>query len=179
MVTLNQKVFQFIYNFGGRGTFLSAAAIFFAQYLPYLLILGFLILAYYQKGWRRKVYVFCEGALAVILSRGLITEIIRFFYHHQRPFSFYGFNPLIPESGWSFPSGHAAWFFALAMVVWYTNRKWGWWFFALTILMGIARIYAGVHWPADVLAGAVVGIGSALLIHWALKRSREGLQKGA
>lgn len=165
-----------MYELGGhRNAFWNFLAIFFAQYLPYLLVLAFLVLVYYQKGWRCKVYVFCEAALAIILSRGLVTEIIRYFYHVPRPFDFYNFMPLISEGGWSFPSAHAAWFFALATVVWFANRKWGWWYFVLALVMGVARIYAGAHWPLDVIGGAAVGILSALFIHWLLKGSRREL----
>jgi undecaprenyl-diphosphatase len=175
MLSLNQSVFQFIHQFAGRNFLFDDLGIFFAQYLPYLMVAGFLLLAYYEKGWRKKLYVFAEGAIAVIIARGIVTEVIRFFYHHERPFSFYNFPPLISEAGWSFPSGHAAWFFALAMTVWYVNRKWGIWYFALATLMGIARVYAGVHWPLDIIGGIAVGIASGFLVHWFLRTSREGL----
>jgi len=175
MTSLNQTVFLYIHQFAGRSFLLDDVGIFLAQYLAYFMVAAFLVLAYYQLGWRRKVYVFCEGAIAVMLSRGLVVEFIRLFYHHVRPFSFYNFTPLIQEAGWSFPSGHAAWFFALSLTVWYANRKWGWWFFGLSTLMGVARIYVGVHWPLDILSGAVVGLLSAWFVHWLLKGSREML----
>jgi undecaprenyl-diphosphatase len=174
--SFNQTVFNFFYYNIPHIGFLNAIAIISAEYLPYFLVLGFFVLVYYQASWRRRVYLFCEGSLAVILSRGLITEIIRLFYKEQRPFSFYNFTPLINESGWSFPSGHAAFFFALAMVIWYADRRWGIAYFALVTLMAIARIYVGVHWPLDVIAGAVIGIGSAMLVHWLLRESRNKLE---
>jgi undecaprenyl-diphosphatase len=172
---LNQSLFQFIYGFSHRNFLLDDLGVFCAQYLPYLLVLGFLVLVFYEEGWRRKWYLFSEAAIAVILARGLLTEIIRFFYNSPRPFDILGFMPLIGESGSSFPSGHAAWFFALAMVIFFRNRKWGTWFFVLALVNGIARIYVGVHWPLDVLGGAVIGILSALFIHWLLRDSREKL----
>lgn len=175
MSSINQSLFLLIHNLSGRNVFLDDLGIFLAQYLAYFMVAAFLVLAYYQTGWRRKLYVFCEGALAVILARGVIEEIIHVFYHHLRPFSFYNFVPLIQESGWSFPSGHMAWFFALSLTVWYFNRKWGWWFFALSFVMGIARIYVGVHWPLDILGGIVVGLLSAWFVHWILKKPREQL----
>lgn len=147
--------------------------IFLAEYLPYLMVAAFLVFAYYEAGWRKKFYLFAEGAIAVMLARGILTEAIRFFYHHERPFSFYGFSPLISESGWSFPSGHMAFFFALAMVLWYANRRWGTWFFVLSAIMGIARVYAGVHWPLDILGGIIAGILSAMLVRELLRPSRE------
>ena len=175
MERVNQIVFNFIHQFAGRSHFVDGTAVFFAEYLPYLMVFAFLLLAYYQKGTRRKIYLFCEGAIAVMLSRGIVVELIRLFYHHERPFSFYQFVPLIPEGGWSFPSGHAAWFFALSMTVWYVNRKWGIGYFALSVIMGIARIYAGVHWPYDVLSGIVVGVLSAMFVHWLLTSTRQAL----
>ncbi|HUC01454.1 MAG TPA: phosphatase PAP2 family protein [Candidatus Paceibacterota bacterium] len=177
MFLLDEKVFQFLYASGHHNAFWNVLAIFFAQWMPYLLCAAFLLLVYYQKGWRRRVYLFCEGMLAIILARGIVTEVIRYFYHEPRPFSFYGFAPLFNETGWSFPSAHAAWFFALALVVFFANRKWGWWFLGLSILMGLARIYAGVHWPIDIVGGAAVGLACAWFVHWMLKGSRRGLEQ--
>jgi undecaprenyl-diphosphatase len=175
MSAFNYSVFQFIYGFAHRSVALDVVGIFFANYLAYFLGLAFLLLVWRQNGWRRKLYLFAEGALAVIVSRGLITEIIRFFYYHPRPFDALGFTPLIPESGASFPSGHMTFFFALAMVVWYANRKWGIWFFVLSALIGVARIYVGVHWPLDILGGIVIGLVSGVFVHWLFKESREKL----
>ena len=172
---LNQTLFQYVHHFAGRNIFLDDFGIFLAQYLPYLMVAAFLLLVIYQDGWRKKLYAFAEGAIAVMLARGLITEVIRYFYHSPRPFGVLGFTPLIPEAGWSFPSGHMAWFFATALVVWYLNRSWGWWFLALLALMGVARIYVGVHWPLDIVAGALVGLASAWFVRWLLKKSREKL----
>jgi undecaprenyl-diphosphatase len=175
MSALNQSIFLWIHNLSGRIAFFDYLAIFLAERLPYILVLASLVLVFYQNGMRRRLYLFAEGALAIILARGIITTAIHFFYYHPRPFEVYGFAPLINESGSSFPSAHAAWFFALAMTVWYANRKWGWWFFAAATLMGIARIYAGVHWPLDVLGGAAIGIVSAVFVRWILKQPREAL----
>lgn len=175
MFSLNQVLFQSIHRFVGRSFLLDDSSIFLAKYLPYLMVAAFLVLVWYEDGWRRKLYAFAEGAIAVMLARGLLTEAIRFFYHEARPFSFYNFTPLISESGWSFPSGHMAWFFALSLTVWCLNRKWGWWFFGLSAAMGIARIYVGVHWPLDILGGVIVGLLSAWFVHRLLKESREKL----
>ncbi len=179
MSSFNYSVFQFIYHFAHRSVLLDFLGIFFAQYLAYFLVLAFLILAWREAGWRRRFYLFAEGVLAVILSRGLVTEIIRFFYQHPRPFEVFNFTPLIPESGPSFPSGHMTFFFALAMVVWYANREWGIWFFILSAIIGAARIYVGVHWPLDILGGIAIGLACGAAVHWILKSSRESLYAAA
>lgn len=152
-----------------RNFFLDGLGIFLSQYLPYLFVLAFIVLVLKEKGNRRRLFLFCEGALSVILARGLLTEIIRFFYNHPRPFEALNFTPLIPESGSSFPSGHAAFFFALSFVVFYANREWGIWFFVLSSINGLARIFVGVHWPLDVLGGVVIGLLSGWAIHRLLK----------
>ncbi len=179
MFALDREVFGIIFMAAHRNAFWNVVAVFFAEYLPYLLVLAFLVLAYYEKGWRRKVYLFCEGAFAVVIARGIVTEFFHYFFLEPRPFLYYGIAPLFNETSPSFPSGHAAWFFALAMTVWYANRRWGWWFFALAIAMGWARVYAGVHWPSDIIGGAAIGILAAAGVHWAFAENRKELAGGA
>lgn len=169
MEAINQYLFGLIFQFSHRSFLLDDLAVFLAQYLPYILVLVFLVLVFSNKDWRMRVLIFADAAIAIILARGILTEFIRFFYHHPRPFEVLNFAPLIGESGYSFPSGHASWFFALAMIIFYFNRKLGWWYFAFAVANGLARIFAGVHWPLDVIAGALVGIGSGVLIHGLLK----------
>jgi undecaprenyl-diphosphatase len=170
MSSFNQIVFGWLHHLAGRWPLLDAVAIFCAQWLPYILVLGFLFLILDQADARHGFYLFAEGALAIILARGIITTTIHYFYYHPRPFEVYGFVPLFSEVGSSFPSGHAAWFFALAMVVWYLDRKWGVWYFVFATLISVARIYAGVHWPLDVIAGAIIGVGSAMFVRWVLEK---------
>ncbi len=173
---LNQSLFNWIHQFAHGNFLLDDLGVFLAQYLPYLLVLGFLTLAVRNKDWRLRVLIFTEGALAVILSRGIITELIHFFYHHLRPFAALNFTPMISESGYSFPSGHAAWFFAIAMTVFYYNRKMGIWYFAFAVINGVARIFVGVHWPFDIVSGAVVGIACGIAVHKLLEPNLKKLQ---
>lgn len=171
MQTINQYIFGLIFQLSRRNFFLDGLAVFLAEYLPYILVLGFLILVFSYQDTRMRLLVFSEGAIAIIFARGILTEIIRFFYHHLRPFEALNFTPLIGESGYSLPSGHASWFFALALVIFYFNRKMGIWYFVFAALNGLARIFVGVHWPFDVVAGALVGLGSGALTHVVLKPS--------
>ncbi len=165
MEALNQDIFRFLFESTRGNPFFAVAIVFFAKYLPYLLVAGFLVLILSKKDWRPRLFLAGEGALALIISRGIITEAIRFFYHHARPFEALSLAPLVSAMGNSFPSGHAALFFALGMVVAYENRLWGWWYFGLSALVVIARVFAGVHWPLDVLAGAIVGIATGAAVH--------------
>ncbi len=165
MDNLNLSLFNLIHGMSGRGYLIDAAGIFVAQYLPYLIFLAFLWLAFFQQGLRKKIFFLAEAAIVLILSRGLITEIIKFFYYSPRPFETMHFQSLIPESGSSMPSGHAAFFFALATIIYFYNKRWGIWYFIISILVSLARIFVGVHWPFDIVAGAVVGILSGIFVH--------------
>jgi undecaprenyl-diphosphatase len=85
------------------------------------------------------------------------------------------------EIGQSFPSGHAAFFFALATAVTLFNKKvhpersrrTGIWLFVGAFLISLARIYAGVHYPSDILAGAAVGVFSGWLVWRIFKKYKK------
>lgn len=162
---LDISLFQIINNLAGKWWLLDWLGIFFANYLGYLLVFMAFCFLLKQKNWRQKIYFFSLATLSVILARGLITELIRFFYYRPRPFLVLKIQPLINHdlSG-SFPSGHAAAFFALALAIFYLNKKWGWWFLGTAFLMGLARIFVGLHWPLDILTGILIGILSVFVV---------------
>ncbi|MFC1630157.1 phosphatase PAP2 family protein [Patescibacteria group bacterium] len=152
---INELVFKYHW--------LDALGIFFAQYFGYVLTI--LLLLFLVKSFKKYWKMVLQALLAGILARFIIVEIIRYFIPKSRPFVENSINTLmshLPEP--SFPSGHAAFFFAISTIVYSCNKKAGIVFFIASIFIGIARIFTGVHWPSDILVGAAVGIISALLI---------------
>ncbi|MCR4328440.1 MAG: phosphatase PAP2 family protein [Patescibacteria group bacterium] len=175
----NTLIAQWLFSIAHRATFLDVALVFLARVLPYFLVIGFFFFLAGIKKRRERILIFIQVALATILSRGIITEAISFFYHVARPFETWQTTPLVAASlGNSFPSGHATFYFALACTVLFYHRKWGWWYIGFASLIGIARIIAGVHWPSDIVGGAFIGGMSALILHLMLKETAHALRIG-
>jgi undecaprenyl-diphosphatase len=165
MEALNQAIFNGIYGLAHKSFLLDGFMALLAHYFPYLLGAAMVVILFLAPDSRRRMLQICEGALAVILGRGIVTTVIRHFYDHLRPMDFYHFVSLIPESGNSFPSGHMTFLFALATTVYFLNKRWGWYAYGLSFLVGVARIFVGVHWPWDILGGAAIGILSGVIVH--------------
>ena len=107
---------------------------------------------------------------AALIARFVVTGSIRLFKPRLRPFVDSNINLLIDRiNQQSFPSGHASFAFALATVVYLYNKKAGVLFFIGAILVSTSRIFVGVHWPLDILAGAIVGVFSGWVINKTLK----------
>lgn len=141
----------------------KAVIVFFAKYFGYVLIAGLLV--FILNDWRKRLFLVVQMIIAAILSRGIITEVIRFFWHRDRPYIGMGVDPLItPMDSASFPSGHATFFFALGAVLYFYNKPLGILFLAGSVIVGVARILALVHWPSDIIAGALIGMACGWLV---------------
>jgi undecaprenyl-diphosphatase len=152
-------------------TFGEYLIVFFAEYLGWFLALSLIFFVFVFES-RKRIYVAAEAAVSATISRLGLTELIRYFYDSPRPFEgTESVKQLIEHSsGGSFPSGHAAFFFAIATTVFIYNRRWGAFFFLGAILMGVGRVAANLHWPIDIFGGAIVGIISALLVNFIARK---------
>ena len=131
-----------------------------------------------------------EAALfaVAVLGANLLNEAMKLFFHRPRPEPWFGY-PLPPT--YSFPSGHAfvsfCFFLCLAEILirgqWPVAGKVAMWSTALgcTLTIGLSRVYLGVHYPTDVLAGYAAGMVWTTLIrvtHHARQR-RAGLARSS
>lgn len=156
-------LFQQVNNLAGKWVCLDSLGIFVARYFGYILtLLVFLIPLFCKRaGWK----IVPQSFLAAVLARFGIVELIRWLWERPRPFIEQNVNLLLDKtSETAFPSGHAAFLFALSTVVYLYNKKAGTFFFLASFLISISRVFVGVHWPSDILAGALVGIFSGWLI---------------
>lgn len=176
MVDWNRQIFELVYGLSHQSAILDALGVFLAEYLPYILVVGFLMLAMASRTSRRRIAKIAEGALSVILARAIFTEALHFFYRSPRPFEVLSVPPLVSEISNSFPSGHAAFFFALAVTLFLWDRLWGSVFLGAAAAVSLGRIYVGVHWPSDILGGIVAGVASALIVRLMLSEYLKALR---
>ncbi len=104
--------------------------------------------------------------LYAVVGAGFSNLFVRIVnQHHFRPRPFMAlddvtvlfYRPTDP----SFPSNAAAFTFAMAAGVWLVNRRWGLVVGVGALLFSFARVFAGMHYPLDVVGGALLGILTA------------------
>ncbi len=176
---------NYLNSFAGRWQFFDAAVIFKAEYLGWWMLAGvgaFLaVSAYLKRGELKARHMVFVAVVSGLLSRFVVTEIIRFFYDRPRPFDLSAealakagvldvYQLIEHSGGGSFPSGHAAFFFAVAAGVFIYYKKWGILFYLFALAMGLSRVIAGIHWPSDILGGAIIGIASAYLTTYVVSK---------
>jgi undecaprenyl-diphosphatase len=171
---MNETIFYFFYDLTHQSAFFDKVVLFTADIFPYLVIvLAGIFLIFYHKvfftenpikvfiqKWKEISFVFFSSILA-----WLSAYVLKFIFHTPRPFDvFPQINSLFRETGYAFPSGHATFFMALAVALFFLDKKVGYVFIFFALLIGIARIMAGVHFPIDILGGFMLGFAIAFFL---------------
>lgn len=162
MLNLNLKIFEFINSGAGNSPALDTVMVFTAVYSPYILALLLIILFLFgtDRDKTSSITAAFSGAFALLLN-----QIIGFLYFSPRPFSLYPVNLLLPHAAdASFPSDHTALAFAVALTILIWNKKLGTMLVLFSFLIGISRVYSGLHYPLDILGGLATGAVSAMFI---------------
>ncbi len=134
---------------------MNAIAIFIAQYLYIVALLigaAFFLLQLWEK-W--KDMAIC-GAFIAIVSY-VISRIAGALYYDPRPFVVGHFIPLIAHAADNgFPSDHVLLAGAVAMVIWFYNKKISIVLWVFALLIGWARVYIGIHHVTDIIGSIVI-----------------------
>lgn len=97
-------------------------------------------------------------AAAQIAGVIICSVILKNVFARVRPFNATDFELIISApTDFSFPSGHTLHAFITATVLYSSYRKWGIAAYALALVMAFSRMYLYVHYPSDVVAGAIIG----------------------
>lgn len=159
------SIFRNINRFAEKSKLLDVLAIFSARYLIYLMIGYLLLFAIITNNLGLFFFPLLSGLFAAFF----IDKIIYYFYKERRPSEFKNTKILIPvPSNPSFPSRHASFIFGISFYLFFYNLPLAIIFIILSCFVGMARVFSGVHWFRDILAGILVGFISTLAVSWML-----------
>ncbi len=114
---------------------------------------------------KRKAKVTSMLAVTAIALSRLSVQILKHIFNRPRPFFVYkDINIFTAIRGSSFPSGHATLIFSVATVLSFKYKRISWIFITFAILIGLSRVYMGLHYPSDIISGAVLGISIGMCI---------------
>lgn len=147
------KVMDFVrsHKYGTNIVYMTGKAITYLTAVIYLVTIALLI----YKGDMRFIRVIAVPAVSFI-----VLSVLRDRYNAPRPYEKYNFKPLIPKDthGKSFPSRHVFSIFICAGAVNYIYPVSVAAVYIMGVLLAVIRVITGVHFPKDVIAGALAGI---------------------
>ncbi len=164
---MDSALFQAINHLAGSNAAVDGFFIFISTYGPYVLF-GLLVVLWFgsrqnpMSAYRQRMVII--AILSVMLAL-LINQVIIRVWARPRPFTILATNLLLPPSREpSFPSDHATFGFAIALALLLASRPLGISGSLIAILLAFSRVYTGEHYPSDVIAGAVIGGITTLLL---------------
>ena len=169
MQSLDYRLFQAINGLAGRNTFADALMKAIASLGPVALV-GLVALIWFlprptaPRGTERRAVLYALLAAAVGLG---INQVVGHLWARPRPAIGHATVQLLAGSGDpSFPSDHATLAFGLALPVLFVLRRWGILLLIGALLLGVARVYVGRHYPGDILGSLAVALVATACI-WA------------
>jgi undecaprenyl-diphosphatase len=181
---LDHSLFFWINDWVGQFMLLDSFAIFCAYFLIFFVIL-LTILLYFLKRREHLVPVFLKiilGVFFVYLIRFFLRYILGFFYLRQRPFLaypsiFHLTDFLVSAHKFSFPSDHMAVSLVTALLIFKDWPQWGRILIGCALLIGVSRVFVGVHYPLDILGGILNAFLAFTMVNLIFKKKKSSENK--
>jgi undecaprenyl-diphosphatase len=131
-----------------------------------LIIVGVLLILLFVKGGTKGKYAVVVLAFGILMSDQLNSSVAKFILARPRPCHVLQHVHLLVScgSGYSFPSSHAVNNFCGAVILSFFFPQAAVWLYTFAGIVSFSRVYVGVHYPADVLGGAIIGICCGLIM---------------
>jgi undecaprenyl-diphosphatase len=163
------QVFQLINSLAGKLTYLNPLMRLLSEDGEYLFYAG-VIVYWFTRIYENRRMVF-EALFSACVAFS-ISGLIGLFYYRDRPFVVYQVLQMIKHAAnASFPSDHAIGAFVIATSIYLFKKKHGYAWLSLATMIAFSRVWNGVHYPLDVIVGALIGIFCSLVVHKFLVQS--------
>jgi PAP2 superfamily. len=162
---MDTTIFYGMQKLVGVSPVIDNIGIFCASFLIWIEIV--LIGVFYLTARKRRALAACSAVASSVLA-WTVSQGIGLLYFRPRPFAvLQSAHLLINKSSLdkSFPSDHASIAFAVACAIFFVDRRWGGVLLAMAAVISLARVFVGVHYFSDVVAGALLGFVCAFLVH--------------
>lgn len=118
-------------------------------------------------GNQKMKYIGFESLIALTISQSIVF-LLKKTLSRERPYKIIEhLNTFgIDMKDYSFPSGHTTASFSIATTIALNMPRTSIYIFLLAMIIGISRIYLGVHYPTDVAAGIILGLSASLMVHF-------------
>lgn len=138
----------------------------------YLYLLAFVVAAIWlvrlPAEKRKGALIFAAVALPAIF---IASRIASWLYLDPRPFVVGHFTPLVPHAADNgFPSDHTLLVSAIASIIFPFDRKTSVFVWIVAALVGISRVYVGIHHLIDIVGSVVISIAMSAIVYWALRK---------
>lgn len=155
------RALQSIRQYAGKYPILDFIAVWCAEYVGYAMLVSVGIL----MAITGALTAFLSAVASGLIARFVINEGIYAVYQRRRPADLLNFRPLIKKPRHpAFPSGHAAFFGGLSIALLAYNIPLGIICIGVSAIVALARVFCGVHWPLDVVAGFGAGIVASIIV---------------
>jgi undecaprenyl-diphosphatase len=160
LTSINADVFRAINDLGKQFSFMNPIMVFVAEYLLYILAL-YVLVCWFTRNRGNKMMI-VSAVIAFGLAE-LIGKLAGKLHVNYQPFAeLDDVNQLVEHAiDNSFPSDHTILFFSFCFTFLFFRKKPAVLWVITAILVGLSRIWVGVHYPGDVAVGALIGIASA------------------
>lgn len=136
---------------------------FLASVLVWMMVGGLFVLWFVDGRIKKEQVIHASVSILIAWSVNYLLKIV---FHTPRPYVLNELPTLtlsLPRD-WAFPSGHTAMAFAMATSIWLHDKRVGSVYMVGAFLVGAGRVLGNVHFPVDILGGAIVGSAVAFII---------------